>query len=76
MSTHAKTDPASTVEEFSQLPEDNGPVYHELRHGEIAIVTRPKLKHFFVQRNLRRLLENLAERGSVVDIEFPRPAGV
>jgi Uma2 family endonuclease len=60
-----------TVEEFSQLPEDNGAVYHELRHGEIAIVTRPKLKHFFVQRNLRRLLENVAERGSVVDIEFP-----
>lgn len=59
-----------TVEEFQKLPEDDGPVYHELHHGEIAVVTRPKLKHFFVQRNLRRLLEEVADWGSVVDTEF------
>lgn len=66
----ATTAQLMTVEEFSRLPEDDGPVYHELRHGEIVSVPRPKLKHFFVQRNLRRLLESVAERGSVVDTEF------
>jgi Uma2 family endonuclease len=59
-----------TVAEFSALPEDAGPVYHELRHGEVVAVTRPRLKHFFVQRTLRRLLESLADRGSIVDTEF------
>ena len=36
-----------TVEDFRKLPEDQGPVYHELRHGEVVAVTRPKLKHSF-----------------------------
>jgi hypothetical protein len=34
-----------TVEEFRRLPQDNGSVYHELRHGELVAVTRPKFKH-------------------------------
>ncbi len=55
-----------TVEEFSKLPEDSGPVYHELRHGEIVPVTRPKLKHSLIQRNARRLLEPLAEPATFV----------
>src|SRR5262249_19788850 len=58
-----------TVEEFRNLPEDRGPVYHELRHGELVAVTRPKVKHFRIQRNLRRLLEPLAEREDVVELE-------
>jgi len=58
-----------TVEEFRQLPEDSGPVYHELRHGEPVAVTRPKLKHFLIQRNLRVLLTPFAEAGSCVEIE-------
>ena len=66
----ATTSQLMTVEAFSQLPHDDGPVYHELRHGEFVEVTRPKLKHFFVQRNLRRLLENVAVPESVVDTEF------
>ncbi len=66
----ATTSQLMTVEAFSQLPDDDGPVYHELRHGEFVEVTRPKLKHFFIQRNLRRLLENVAEPESVVDTEF------
>jgi Uma2 family endonuclease len=56
-----------TVEEFRQLPEDSGPVYHELRHGESVAVTRPKLKHSLIQRNLRELLTRTAEPGSYVD---------
>lgn len=58
-----------TVEEFLKLPEDSGPVYHELRHGEVVTVPRPKLKHSLVQRNLRRLFEEVAEPGSYVDVE-------
>jgi Uma2 family endonuclease len=58
-----------TVEEFRRLPEDTGPVYHELRHGEIVSVTRPKLKHSLVQANLRELLRKVAEPGSYVDTE-------
>lgn len=59
-----------TVEEFRQLPEDKGPVYHELRHGEIIAVTRPKLKHYVIQRRLRDFLRKLAEPDSCVDIEM------
>ena len=58
-----------TVGEFQQLPEDTGPVYHELRNGEVVAVTRPRYKHFSIQRRLRRLLENLTTEG-VVDTEF------
>jgi Uma2 family endonuclease len=59
-----------TVEEFRKLPEDAGPVYHELRHGEIVRVTRPKLKHALIQRNLRLCFQQLAEPGSYVDTEM------
>ena len=58
-----------TVEEFCKLPEDSGPVYHELRHGELVAVTRPKFKHTLVQRQLRRLLEPLTLPGGFVEIE-------
>src|SRR5262245_50102365 len=57
-------------EEFRKLPKDNGPTYHELRHGELVTLTRPKLKHSLIQRNLRRLLEPVAEPGSQ---EIPLP---
>ena len=65
----ASVTPTITVEEFRRLPEDSGPVYHELRHGEVVAVTRPKLKHSLIQRNLRELLTSLAEPGSYVDTE-------
>jgi Uma2 family endonuclease len=61
---------AMTVEQFRGLPEDSGGVYHELRHGEIVTVTRPKLKHSLIQRGLRRFLEAVAEPGSLVDVEI------
>src|SRR5581483_2366220 len=65
----AATTHLMTVEEFRKLPEDRGPVYHELRHGELVAVTRPKLKHSLIQRNLRELLKKYAEPGSFVDTE-------
>lgn len=59
-----------TVEEFRRLPEDKGPVYHELRHGEVVAVTRPTLKHSLIQGKLRDLLRKFAEPGSYVDSEL------
>ena len=58
-----------TVEEFRRLPEDSGPVCHELRHGEVVAATRPKLRNSLIQRNLRKLLEPLVAIGSYVDVE-------
>ena len=60
-----------TVEEFRNLPQDHGPVYHELRHGELVAVTRPKFQHTLIQRTVRRLLEELADPASFVDLEVP-----
>ena len=65
----ATTSQVRTVEEFRRLPQYDGPVYHELRHGEIVAVTRPKFKHSLIQRTLRRLLEELADPASFVDTE-------
>ena len=65
----ATTSHLMTVEEFQKLPEDSGSVHHELRHGEIVAVTRPKLKHTLIQRNLRRMLEQAAEPDSLVETE-------
>lgn len=45
------------------------PVYHELRRGELASVTRPKLKHMLIQGNLRESLKKLAEPGSLIETE-------
>ena len=57
-----------TVEEFRRLAE-TGPYYYELRHGELVQVTRPKLKHHRIQRQLRKLLEAAAGVSGVVDTE-------
>ena len=65
----AATTSLMTIEEFCKLPEDDGPVYHELRHGEVVPVTRPKLKHQMIQSRLRRLLEPLAPPGALVEAE-------
>ena len=46
-----------TVEEFRKLPEDSGPVYHELRHGELVTLSRPKYRHYVIQRRIRDLLK-------------------
>ena len=59
-----------TVEEFRTLPEDSGPVYHELRHGELVAVTRSKAKHTRIQKRLERLLENAAGQHGIVIMEL------
>jgi Uma2 family endonuclease len=65
----ALTSKLMTVEEFLKLPEDDGPVYHELRNGELVSVTRPKLKHHLIQSRLRDILKPLAPAGSFVEYE-------
>ena len=60
-----------TVEDFRKLPEDSGPVYHELRHGELVTLTRPKLRHTLIQSRLRDLLRAFAAPGSYVEVEIP-----
>lgn len=58
-----------TVQQFQKLPEDAGAFYHELRGGQLVAVARPKIKHFAIQRRLRRLLEGVAPPDSLVEIE-------
>jgi Uma2 family endonuclease len=58
-----------TVEEFRKLREKED-IYYELRSGEVFSVTRPKHRHYSIQRRLRQLLETLAPAESMVDTEF------
>jgi len=52
-----------TVAEFDQLPESPACSY-ELRHGELVQVTRPVLKHVFIQKRLMALLDSACGDGS------------
>lgn len=65
----ATTSQLMTIEDFQKLPEDDGPVYHELRQGELISVTRPKLKHAVIQGRLRDALRVVAPPNSFVDTE-------
>ncbi len=65
----ATTNGLMTVEQFRQLPEDAGPVYHELRNGEVVAVARPKLKHALIQSRLRDTLKSVAPTGAYVESE-------
>jgi Uma2 family endonuclease len=58
-----------TVEQFRQLPE-TGSFYYELRHGKAVPVTRPKLKHSLIQKQLEKLLERAVPE-MFVAVEFP-----
>lgn len=60
-----------TVEEFQELPLDRGPVMHELHHGEVVTLTRPKAKHYSLQKRLEHLLEARAGHLGDVGIEMP-----
>ena len=63
----AATTSLMTIEEFRRLPEDDGPVYHELRHGKLVAVTHAKLKHQMIRSRLRHLLEPLAPPAALVE---------
>jgi Uma2 family endonuclease len=67
----AATTHLMSVEDFCKLPEDQGSVYHELRHGELVAVTRSKLKHLFIQSWLRDRLKAMASPDSLVEYEVP-----
>ena len=58
-----------TFAEFEQLPDTPQGFPYELRHGELFQVAPPKMEHSRVQRRLRRLLEDAAGDGAVVDKE-------
>src|SRR3954451_10970311 len=54
-----------TVEQFRQLPE-SGECSHELHHGEVVAMTRPKAGHWFLQIRLVELLQpKLSDFGKV-----------
>jgi Uma2 family endonuclease len=64
-----------TVEQFRSLPEA-GPVYYELRGGELVPVTRPTFKHHRIQWETRELLASAAGADWIVSTEFafrPQP---
>jgi Uma2 family endonuclease len=62
-----------TVAEFQQLPEPEAH-YHELRHGELFKVTRPKLNHIIAQKRLLSLLDALDAGAAFTEFGFrPRP---
>ena len=58
-----------TVEQFRRMPDD-GRAY-ELQHGEVVAVTRPRAKHYELQRRLVRLLEARLEAFGQIGMEFP-----
>jgi len=60
-----------TVEQFRELPLDKWPVVHELHHGEVVTLTRPKAKHYRLQTRLLDLLRPRAAHLGVVGIEMP-----
>lgn len=58
-----------TVQQFRLMPDD-GRAY-ELHHGEVVTVTRPKAKHYHLQRLFVRLLENRLAGFGQTGTEFP-----
>ena len=60
-----------TVEQFQELPLDRGPVMHELHHGEVVTLTRPKAKHYRLQTRLLDILRRRAGNLGFVGIELP-----
>jgi Uma2 family endonuclease len=59
-----------TVAQFHELP-DGGNYCYELHHGEVVAMTRPKPRHWQLQRHLERLLQlKLASFGEVA-VEVP-----
>ncbi len=59
-----------TVAEFDRLPESPSCSY-ELRHGELFQVTRPVLKHVFVQKRLMAPLDSAGGGGSaLIEVGF------
>jgi Uma2 family endonuclease len=58
-----------TVQQFRRMPDDGRA--SELHHGEVVAVTRPKAKHYDLQRRFVRLLESRLAGFGQVGMEFP-----
>jgi len=58
-----------SVEQFRQLPD--GEYEYELHHGEVVVMTRPKPRHWKLQRQISRLLEPRLKTFGEVAIEVP-----
>jgi len=58
-----------TVEQVRALPDPPGGRY-ELHHGELVIVSGPKLGHWEIQHNLVKLLSGPAGKRGVVGMDF------
>jgi Uma2 family endonuclease len=59
-----------TVEQFRQLPK-GGEFAYELHHGKVVALTRPKPRHWKLQRRLGQLLEPKLKAFGEVAIEVP-----
>jgi Uma2 family endonuclease len=60
-----------TVEQFCELPPDDGPWLHELHHGEVVTSARPKSGIYKLQVRIAHVLETRAGDLGVVGIELP-----
>jgi Uma2 family endonuclease len=58
-----------SVEEFRELPLDDGAFRRELHHGEVVALTRPNFRHYQIQCRLQDLL-SARSAGNFVGIEF------
>jgi Uma2 family endonuclease len=59
-----------TVEQFRQMP-DGGEFVYELHHGEVVAMTRPRPRHWRLQKRLYGLLELKLKAFGEVVIEAP-----
>jgi Uma2 family endonuclease len=59
-----------TVAQFRQLPE-GGEFVHELHHGEVVSMTRPRARHLELKHRLMRQLAPKLAGFGVVRIEYP-----
>jgi Uma2 family endonuclease len=55
-----------TVEQFRELPLDDGPWTHELHYGEVIAAPRPRSRHYKLQVRLASLLRQRAAHQGIV----------
>jgi Uma2 family endonuclease len=60
-----------TVEQFRELPLDEGPWLHELHNGAVVASARPNSGQYKLQVRLSHLLKSRAEQLGIVGIEMP-----
>lgn len=58
-----------SVEQFREMPD--GEYQYELHHGEVVAMTRPKPRHWMLQRRLAELLQPRLSSFGEIAIEIP-----